>query len=135
MPLTSQDRERIRYHLGYINVQPAASITFGVPRPQQTLFLVETAMSNVLEETIPRVRRMASILDEIECRLIDAQERLKATRMGEISLRADEPDALEKEYLRWAQRLADVLGVPLYAYSARFSSVGMRRAGNVPVRS
>lgn len=135
MPLNTQDREKIRYHLGYINVQPAASITFGVPRPQQTLFLVETAMSNVLEEAIPRVRKMVSVLDEIECRLIDAQDRMKATSMGEIKLREDEADALEREYLRWAQRLADVLGVPLYAYSARFASIGMKRAGNVPVRS
>lgn len=135
MPLSTQDREKIRYHLGYINVQPAASISYGMTRPVQTLFLVETAMSNVLEESIPRVRQMVSVLDNIECRLIDAQERLKALQMGDLQLRPDETDALEREYLRWAQRLADVLGVPLYAYSARFSSLSMRRAGNVPVRS
>lgn len=133
MPLTTQDREKIRYHLGYINVQPAASITFGVPRPQQTLFLVETAMSNILEESIPRVRQIVSVLDSIECKLIDAQERLKATELGELKLRRDETDALDKEYLRWASRLADLLGVPLYAYSQRFASLTQRRAGNVPV--
>ena len=133
MPLSTQDREKIRYHLGYLNVQPAASITFGVPRPQQTLFLVETAMSNVLEESIPRVRQIVSILDSIECKLVDAQDRLKATELAELKLRRDETDALEHEYLRWASRLADLLGVPLYAYSIRFASLTQRRVGNVPV--
>jgi hypothetical protein len=131
MALTAQERERVRYHLGYLNVQLAASISFGIPRPIQTVFLIETAMSNVIAEGEDRVRRMLGVLDRIECLLIDAQERLAAMRLGDLELRENETDKLEREYYRWGGRLADQLGVPFYAYSNRYKN--QSGAGNVPV--
>ena len=44
MALTAEERQQVRYHLGFVSVFPAASINFGMPRPIQTLFLVEQAM-------------------------------------------------------------------------------------------
>ena len=47
MALTPQERERVRYHLGYLNTSLAGSIQYGLPRPMQTLFVVEQAMDYV----------------------------------------------------------------------------------------
>lgn len=135
MPLTTAEKERCRYHLGYIEVQPAASIQFGLPRPIQTQFLVESAMNLVMEEACDRVRKIICVMDGVECRLVAAQDRLAASALGQLTMRADEPDALEREYYRWACRLADIFGVPLYAYSARFRPfAGGGMAGSIPVR-
>ena len=130
MALTTAERERVRYHLGYLQVTAAASLSFGIPRPIQTIFLVESSMTLLIVEAEPRVRRILDILDRTECRLEEAQERLAAKRLGDLELRDGEPDQLEHEYDRWAKRLADIFGVPLYPYAARF---GPARAGNVSV--
>jgi len=138
MALDAAEKERVRYHLGYLECQPAASIQYGIARPIETLFLVETAMDNILPVAEDRVRRLIQILDETECRIYGSQERLAAARMGDLETRVGEPDLLEKEYGRWAMRLADVLGVPLYAYSTRFRAIfgtgGAGTAGSIPVR-
>jgi hypothetical protein len=111
----------------------AGSIQFGLPRPVQTLFIVEEAMTQLIAEGVDRVRRLLNILDNIECKLIAAQDRLAASKLGELETREGEPDLLEKEYYRWAGRLADQLGVPRYAYSDRTRGAGA--AGILPVRN
>jgi hypothetical protein len=138
MPLDQSERERVRYHLGYLNVAIGPSIQFGLPRPVQTLFIVEMAMDNLMEIALPRIRRMLQILDNIECRLVDSQGRLVASKLGEITIerqQMQEPDLLEKEYYRWGGRLADDLGVPFYAYSNRYKSQLTGATGNIPVRN
>jgi hypothetical protein len=137
--LTPQDKERVRYHLGFLNTEFAGSIQFGLPRPVQTLFIVEDAMNLVVDEfAIDRVRRMLKILDDIECRLVASQDRLAASALGELKIERQgpqEPDLLEREYYRWGGRLADHLGVPTYAYSNRYKN-GQPGGGvrNVPVK-
>jgi hypothetical protein len=132
LALTTAERERVRYHLGYLQVEPAASISFGIPRPIQTLFLVETALTNLLEVAEPRLRKIIQVMDDIECKLIDSVDVLEASQMGDLHTRENAPGLIDKEYYRWASRLADMLGVPLYPYSARFKQfIG---GGNVPVR-
>ena len=134
MAFTDEEKQRIRYHLGYMSVQPAASLTFGLPKPQQTLFLVESAMNLILPVAEEKVRSILNVLDTVECRLIEAQTRMAATQVDNLTMRRDETDALEGEYRRWANRLADIMGVPLYAYSLRFKQQGVTFAGSIPVR-
>jgi hypothetical protein len=135
MALTTSERERVRYHLGYPEVQPAASIQYGMPAPVQTAFLVEFAMSNILPEAEDRVRRICGVMDTVESQLLSAQMRLAALALDELKLRPDEPDKLEREYVRWGCRLADMLGVPIYAYSTRYmGKVGGVSGGTIPVR-
>ena len=135
MPLDDEERARCRRHLGYLNVGTAASIQFGIPRPIQTLFLVETAMSNLLESAIDNVRRNLRIMDDIEEKLVDAQDRLAAIQLDSLHLREDETDKLDREYVRWGFRLADTLGCPVYPYSWRYKNHTLGgRAGNIPVR-
>ncbi|KKK54507.1 hypothetical protein LCGC14_3083990, partial [marine sediment metagenome] len=45
MPLTEAEKERVRYHLGYLQVSAAASIQLGIPRPLQTVFLLEQGLN------------------------------------------------------------------------------------------
>jgi len=132
--LNDSEKERVRYHLGYIEVQPAASIQLGIPRPIQTVFLVEQAMNNVIGAAEDRVRRILGVMDGIEDQLVDAQPRLAAEKLDELTIRKDETDALDREYVRWGSRLADILGVPIYPYSARYRNVMGSGAGSIPVR-
>ena len=132
MAFTLQEKERIRYHLGYLNVTTASSITFGVPTPLQTLFIVDSAMDRVLPEGEDRVRTFVNILDGIECKMVEGQDFLPANRLGDLEIRVGHIDQLEEEYTRFAGRLADQLGVPLYPYSTKFKRP-RGRAGNVDV--
>jgi hypothetical protein len=119
---TLEEKGRIRMHLGYPSIQPVATIILGVQGSSQTQFLVEAAMDRVPVSQMPQVRRLVSVLDGIERKLIDAQDRLAASVVDEITMNPDEPDKLEGEYTRWAMRLADLLAVPLNPYSRRFNS-------------
>lgn len=131
------EKERIRYHMGYLEVAPAASIQYGIPRPIQTMFLVESAMDLVIPAAEDRVRSLITTLDEIECRMRGALDYLVVEQLSDITIRQDHIDKLESEYCRWAARLADTLGAPLYPGAARFRSLfstGPGQAGSIPVR-
>lgn len=136
MPLSDDEKAAVRYHLGYGDVEPASSITFGQPTLMQTNFLLESSLDRVSERAVPRIRIIIGYMEGIDRKLVEAQERLAASQLGDMTLRGStrgetEPDLLEREYVRWAYRLADIFRCPVYAYSARFR-VGVR-AGNVHV--
>jgi hypothetical protein len=138
MPLSDADRDRVRYHLGYQSTSAAASVQLGIPRSTPTMFIVESAMDKLLDFAVPRVQRLLDRLDAIESRLEDSLDYLAAESIEGIRLRSttpgeSHPDALEREYLRWAQRLADVLGTYPNSCSPRFNRGGPRRAGNIRV--
>ena len=133
--LSAADQSRTYYHLGYLQVQPAASLSFGIPRPIQTVFLVQTAITNLIQEAVPRVLSILSIMDNVESKLVQAQTRLAALQIEELKLNPEEPDLLEKEYVRWALRLADILGVPLYPFSTRFKGAAGVSSGSIRVRN
>lgn len=118
--ISETEKHKVRYHLGYLSPNPVVSIQLGVPRASQPMFLVESAMNNLPEEAVGNVRRIIVIMDGIEERLIQAQDRLAAKSVGNITMNPTEPADLEKEYFRWAMRLADFLGVPINAYCHRF---------------
>jgi hypothetical protein len=137
-PLTDQEKERVRYHLGFMQVQPAASIQLGLPAATQTSFLIENAMNNLLPAAVPRVQRILQTLDGIEGKLVEAQDRLAASQLGDLVLRGSEQgqtetDLLEREYRRWTGRLADIFGCHRYPYSERSQGGGLV-SGAIPVR-
>jgi hypothetical protein len=122
--LTEDEKARIRHHLGYILLDPVPSITLGVRGLGQPQFLVELALNQIPENAVGIIRNYVAIMDGIENQLVEAQRRFKAEKLGEITLRKDETDQLEREYARWAKRLADDLGVPLNMFSERFRTNG-----------
>jgi hypothetical protein len=134
MGLSKDEKDRVRYHLGYPSVSTNASLQFGLPKPLQSLFLIEDAMLFVLPgDPEDRVRRIIKIMDDIECKLVDAEDFLVAEELGNMKLRDKHPDLLEKEYVRWGKRLADIFGVPIYPYAERYRT--LFTGGSIPVRN
>jgi hypothetical protein len=120
--LTEEEKARIRYHLGYPQTDPVASIQLGVPRASQPMFLVEGQMNRIPESAIALVRRCTAFCDATELRILESQERLAARSVDEVDMNPTEPDDLRKEYRFWVQRLADVLGAPINPYAAAFTA-------------
>jgi len=122
-----------------LNTEPVSSIALGFPGAGQAQFLVETAMDRLIPEAVGKILKYLAILDSIEAQMVDALKRLKVQKLGEITLRNSneepvEQDLLEKEYNRWAKRLADDLGVPINKFSERFQSGFFGGPGiNIPV--
>lgn len=127
MALSDTEKERVRYHLGYPGVSNMPMLAFGVPVARQTSFLLEDALNNVMAVSEPRVRMLIAACEKTEAAILAAQCNLAAEQVGDITLRGAEvgathTDLLEREYGRWARRLADVLSVPLYPYSDKFKA-------------
>lgn len=129
--LTNEEKEKVRYHLGYLATSFAPSIQLGIPRPLQTVFLLEQGLELLtLGYAVNRVRCILGTLDGLECQLAGAVQTLSASRLGNLEMHPLKEkgllftDSIEREYVRWASRLADILGVPLYPYSARFRKSG-----------
>lgn len=139
MPALSEaDKERTRYHLGYLGTSFAPSIQLGIPRPVQTLFLVEDAMGLVATpQGIQRIVCLLDTLDSLEAQMVRGARTLGVETAGELTLHPLRSqgklvtDSLEREYVRWAGRLADTLGVPFYPFAARFQRRGP--GTNVPM--
>lgn len=136
--LSESDRVRVRHHMGYLNVEPGSSIALGFPSAQQPEFLVERAMNNVIDQAVGRIIDTLDTLDCLESDMRSASKQLAVQQLGEMKLRNsnDEPnvcDLLEREYVRWAKRLADDLGAPLNVFSERFRSLAGGAVGSRPV--
>lgn len=127
---TLDEKARIRRHLGYPNIQPAAAMSFGIPIPIETLFIVESAMEKIMPEAKADVLRFISQLDQIECQMVAARQTLGVSVVDGINIRPDHIPMLENEYTRWQGRLADILGCPVYGFSSRGNA---SKAGNIPV--
>lgn len=129
--LNEQEKERIRYHMGYMETSYAASVQFGLARPIQTMFILDQAMGLLTNPfALDRARRVLDTLDNLECQLQAAVKTTMVSNMGTMNLHPLAAqgklatDSIEREYVRWARRLADILGAPLYPYSARFVTGG-----------
>lgn len=134
--LSDADKERARYHLGYLEVTVASSFAFGMPAGAETQFMVESALQRVRPDAEFRVVKILDILDRIECKLERASGELFAKRAGDLEPNLEQPSDLERELVRWACQLAGMLGVAPYPWSERFKTLmnGGGRAGNIPVR-
>jgi hypothetical protein len=135
MALTDAEKGRARYHMGYPSQNSAASWQLGIPRVLQAQYLVELALNLVDNNNETYVRQIIGVMDGVECKLVDAQSRLAASQIGDLKLRGDEPDKLEREYCRWGLRLSDTLAAPVNPFSERYR-VHFAGAGgvyNIPV--
>lgn len=131
--LTNAEKSAVRRHLGFPEVESVSVYAMGMVIPMQGMYLVESAVDHLTTEGAARVRDLIGVLDGLEQKMLKAACYLTVERIGEIQMRAatgpQGTDLLEKEYIRWAKRLSDCLGVPYYPYSEKFSG-GM----NVRVR-
>ena len=118
----------------------AASLQLGIPRPVQTMFLLEDAMSLLVNDfALAKMRYYLGVVANIEKKLADSVNKLEVEKVGNITMRGAKrgetgPDLLEREYIRWVKRIADMLGVPPYPYSSKFQSAGGARMISVTRR-
>ncbi len=124
--LTDDEKMRVRYFLGYPLTETVYSLQSGSPVPLQTYFLLESAMNHVMPGAIPRIRQIIAVLENVETQMIEAQTNLAAEQVGELRLRSADngkthTDLLEREYRRWALRLSECFGTPVYWNATRFS--------------
>ena len=80
--LTPEERERCRYHLGYLNITEQVALSLGFPSASQLGFILESSMNNLLPEGEPGVRRALQELDCIEDQLSAMRPGLEAKKTG-----------------------------------------------------
>lgn len=122
---TDEEKVRIRAHLGYLNVAAVQTFVLGSPAGVETQFLVEGAMNRVLPEALSLARNHLAKCDFVETQIVENQELLAVTAVGEISVRENEYEQLLKRYHYWRNALANVLGVYPNPFDKRFESTGL----------
>ena len=117
MPVTPDERVKIRHHLGYLNVAPVMTFVLGSPAAVDAQFMVEGAMDRVLEDALPTLRMLLVRLDQTEAQRGDDQELMAVTSLGSIDIDDREQDKLARNYRYWQGRLANLLGITVNPYS------------------
>lgn len=127
MALSITEREKIKMHLGYLNVQVGNAISLGLPSASQLLFILERSFDDVRVEAEPLVRRAVKELDCILDQVSAARDRLQTSSVDKIEFRGPEEIAeLESQYDHWAKRLADMFGVPINPFSKAHARYGQQ---------
>ncbi len=117
--LTPEERARIRYHLGYPNVQPYATFALGTPSSSESLFAIEGAFDKVIPQALPKIRELMAKCDETEEQRFEFQPDLEVSKVCDIELRPDAQRQLSNQYDYWRNGLANQLGVYCNPYDKR----------------
>jgi hypothetical protein len=123
--LSNEEKARIRHHFGYPQSDPVTDIQLGVPALTQTAFILEGQMNRVPESRMTIARMLLGRLDTLENALFESATMLAAEKVDEITINLDQPNALEREYVRWLGRLEDFFGANRNPYSNRWSGTGV----------
>jgi len=125
MPLTETEQAKALRYLGYANWSSlASSFQLGFPSGSQPEFLVRDAFTRIDEEGILLVRRDIEQMDCIEAQIGDTS-RLKASKLGDMTLNECEFGDLSQRMGYWRDMLAQDLG----AYFNPFGSQGGATSG------
>ncbi len=118
MAFTAEEKARIKHHLSYPDwVSLAQSIQLGFPAASQPAFLVDDAFGRLTPEAEGSVRTDLCECEDIEVQLRSARGRLKASKVGDVTLNPMETKQLKQELNYWITRLGDDLGVVPDPYS------------------
>ena len=121
MSFTAEEKVWIRFHMGYLQVTSAATFSLGIPAAVETQFMIENAMNLVRPEAEGLVRDHLTKLAGILNQMVDDHELLAIERLGEITIRQTEHDALRREYGFWQRSLGNVFGIQPNPFDQRFS--------------
>lgn len=123
-----------RRHMGYLNVQEAATFVLGVPAGLQTQFMIEGAFQRILPAAETMVQKYLDALNGIEAQFLDDQGNIAVESIGDIKVNLKEFEGLVKQYKHWQGNLANLLGVPPNPFDMRpmFGAAGGGGV-NVPV--
>ncbi len=128
--LTEAEKVQIRHHLGYLNVQEAATFVLGTPAGVETQFIIEGAFNRVLEAALPLIRKHIQRLDTTEEQMVCSQESMEVNQLGEIQLNNQGEHRNQRELRRaynyWADSLANLLGVYRNPFDKRTGNYGLK---------
>lgn len=113
MALSDAEIQRALYHLGYPAQDLGAVLAQGNPTLVQAIWPAEGALRHLRESAEGIVRTLLDRLDTTEGQMLEAQERLAASAVGDIELRSNEVALLEESYRGWVTRLSSVTGAPV----------------------
>ena len=134
MAFTAEEKARTRHFLSYPSWQNLAqSIQLGFPSASQPLFLLESAFDRLFPDGEAAVRIDLCECEDIERQLRSARSRLRASKVGNVTLNPMELTQLKGELLFWTTRLGDDLGVVPDPYS-RMMYEAIGRAGTVSAK-
>jgi len=127
--LNDREKAKILRYLGYADWSSvASSFQLGYPSPSDPEFLVRDAFARITDEGLELVRRDLCELESIEDQLHSCRKRMKASKLGDLQVNADEPFMLRREMTYWTSRLSDDLGAPINPFSSATTGVGGRNA-------
>lgn len=122
---TAQQKSRIKYFLKYPDWQGLSNgIQLGIPAGSQAMFMVEQSFDRLTVAGEQGVLEVLDELEQIECQIKAARKRLKAKKLGEMTLNESEISALKTELEEWRQRLSDTLGAPVNPYTLEHNRGG-----------
>lgn len=110
--LAAADKERVRYHLNYQNIDTGSPVYLGLVVWEADQSVLERNMDNLLDDAArERIKKILVFLDTIEDQMIAALERLQASKADVVTLNPHEHEQLIEQYRYWQKRLAYQLGV------------------------
>jgi hypothetical protein len=126
--LTPKQRSEIKRHLGYPLISAVETLRSGMlpSGPDDLTFALEKAFDNILPESEAIVRDL--YLPQLECiegQIADQRGDLAVLAVGATQLAGPQGmSSVYDEYRRWAQKLADLFGVPMYRHSQFHHEIG-----------
>jgi len=129
MALTETEGSLVRRYLGYPNWENLA-LAWGLSFPTaiEPSYYINNAMDRITDEGEALIRRDLRELQTIENQISEARCRLKAVKIGDITLNSEEIPALRGEMNHWKNQLADDFGSILNPFR---KNVGGSRNGSV----
>lgn len=131
MPLTDQEKVRIRDHLAYANTSELSTFVLGLPAGIEMQFLIEKAMSDfVLEEAVPLIREILCQLDENAATRRQVRQSMATAAIGAIQLRdpSEALKAVNDDYIWLIGRLANAFAIPKMPFDRRGGGINVRVA-------
>lgn len=120
MPLTEEEKEKIRRHMGYPGTSTASTLAMGLPTSLEFNHLVEAQMDRLREAAIPIARELIDTMDGLLQAKKEAVDLLAVSQLDTIKIRSDQIDQIDRQYFQWACQLADLLRAPLYPGAEKF---------------
>lgn len=108
MALTDAQKTSIRRHLGLNAASPA--LYPWVPTFYTVTQILDTLPAATETEVGAILDRLAALEGSLDAA---SNQRLKAQKLGTITLRADETDKLWTEIKRWRRELSTITGIPI----------------------
>ncbi len=94
--LTNEEKAKLRHHLGYLNVQAAATFQLGIPAAVQTQFMIEGAWDKVLPEAENLLKILLCRMDDVEAEVYGGIDLASVTATGNIQVNPDRLKILAK---------------------------------------